>query len=115
MPAINITSLAAGPIALLQTTLTASDTIAYTEGVGMVLTLRNATAGALSPVITGSAATPVNVPRYGQAPVAGGLAVGSIADGAAVAIPLDTRSAWLQGNITITGGPGIVATLTRMS
>jgi hypothetical protein len=98
---------------LTETTLTASDTFTY-EPIGrQVLSLRNPTAGALSPVIDGDGATTVRAPGAPAFDISAGYAVGSIAAGAAVAIPLDSISAYLAGTITITGGSGLVATLLR--
>lgn len=100
--------------AAVETTLTASDTLAYDPGVpGSVLTLRNPTAGALSPTITGSlssAAIPVD--GYGTVSAAS-LALGSIAVGAARVIPLDSIKRYLEGNVTITAGTGLVATFLK--
>lgn len=112
MAVIAQTALGAGKVTAAQTTLGASDTLLY-NGERMVLTLRNATAGALTPTITGSTATTLPVPGYGSVSVAGGYAVGSLAAGAVVAIPLDSIKAYLKGVITVTGGTGIIATLTN--
>ena len=95
-----------------QTTLGASDTLVYLPGRGQVLTLRNASGGALTPKIDGAGGTTVPVPGIGAVPVTAGLTLESIADGAVVAIPMDTISAYLQGVVTIDGGDDIVATLT---
>lgn len=103
-----------GAVALTQTTLTGtSDTFTYREGTGQILILRNDTAGALSPVIDGAGGTTVNAPGLGVVSVASGYSVGSIAAGAAVSIPLDSISKYLQGVITITSGTGLVASLLR--
>lgn len=113
MGTITKTSLTGGGArALAETTLTASDTFAYENGGRMVLTLRNPTAGALSPVIDGDGASTVSVAGVGDVDISGGYPVGSIAAGAAVAIPLDTISRYLAGTIAVTGGAGLVATLT---
>ena len=95
-----------------QTTLTASDTFVYLPARGQVLTLYNVTAGALTPNIDGAGGTSVPVAGLVPVDVSPGLTLGSIAAGVAVAIPLDTVSAYLQGVVTMTGGTGIVATLT---
>jgi len=94
------------------TTLTASDTFVYLPQRGQVLTLRNATAGALTPNIDGAGGTTVPVPGLVPVNVAAGLTLDSIGAGVTVAIPLDTISAYLQGIVTLTGGLNIVATLT---
>lgn len=100
--------------AAVETTLTASDTLAYDPGVpGSVLTLRNPTAGALSPVITGSAASAaIPVSGYGTVSAAS-LALGSIAAGGARVIPLDSVAQYLAGVVTITAGTGLVATFLK--
>jgi len=101
-----------GARAVALTTLTTSDTFVYLPAQGQILTLRNATVGALTPTIDGADGTTVPVAGIGLVNVAPGLVLASIAAGTAVAIPLDSVSAYLQGVITVTGGLGIVATLT---
>ncbi len=115
MVAIAPTSmLGPGVRAAVETTMTASDTLAYDPGApGSVLTLRNPTGGALSPVITGSqASTSIPVPGWGTVSAAS-YAVGSIPAGAARVIPLDSIKEYLAGTVTITGGTGLVATFLR--
>ncbi len=93
MGVIAATSMAGlGVRTLTETTLTSSDTLAYDS----------TKAGS-----TASSAIPVS--GYGNVSAAAGLAVGSIAAGAARVIPLDTIQKYLQGTITITGGTGLVA------
>jgi len=98
-----------------ETTLTSSDTLAYDSGSpGSILVLRNPTGGALSPTITGStASSSIVVSGYGTVSAAAGLAVGSIAAGAARVIPLDTVAKYLDGVVTITGGTGLVAAFLK--
>lgn len=115
MPAITATSMTGSGVRVMsETTLTASDTLAYEPGApGAILVLRNPTGGALSPVITGSAAsTSIPVDGYGTVSAAS-YAVGSIAAGAARVIPLDSIRRYLEGNVTITGGTGLVAAFLR--
>lgn len=101
-----------GQRVLTETTLTGTaDTFTYQRGIGMVLLIRNPTAGALSPVIDGADATTVEKAGVGVISVAAGYAVGSIAVGAARAIPLDTISDYLQGVISITSGTGLICAL----
>ena len=112
MALLNNTSLRPGGIITpVENTLTASDTITWDQNTpGAILVLRNPTAGALSPNITGSqASAAVPVPGFGTVSAAAGLAVGSIAAGATRIIPLDSRREFLQGTITITGGTGLIA------
>lgn len=115
MVAITPTSMNGyGVRAATEITLTASDTLAYDKGKpNSVLTLRNPTGGALSPVITGSLANAaIPVPRYGTVSAAS-YAVGSIPAGAARVIPLDSIGEYLEGNVTITGGTGLIATFLQ--
>lgn len=101
-----------GQRALTETTLTGTaDTFTYEPNTGQILLLRNPTGGALSPIIDGADGTTVQKPGIGTVSVASGYAVGSIAAGAARAIPLDTISDYLQGAISITSGTGLVAAL----
>ena len=101
----------AGKRNLAVTTMTASDTLTYKPNQGQILILRNGTAGALTPIIDGAGATTVPVQGVGSVDVSAGYAVGSIAAGAQVAIPLDTIRAYLVGVIAITGGTGLSASL----
>lgn len=100
-----------GARAITETTLTGTDSFVYKADRRAILVLDNPTAGALSPVIDGAGGTNVSVPGVGLVSVASGYAVGSIAVGASVAIPLDSINAYLVGAIAITGGTGLVATL----
>ena len=101
----------AGKRAVTLTTMTASDTLTYKPNQGQILILRNITAGALTPIIDGADATTIPVRGVGSVDVSAGYAVGSIAAGAEVAIPLDTIQAYLVGVIAITGGTGLSASL----
>lgn len=115
MPAIPVTNMSGpGVRAATEFTLTASDTLAYDPGApGSILTLRNPTAGALSPVMTGSlASAAIPVEGYGNVSAAS-YAVGSIPAGQARVIPLDSIKLYLQGTVTITGGVGLVATFLK--
>lgn len=112
MPAITATSIASvGKAAVTETTLNGTDSLTYREGNKPILVMRNPTAGALSPVIDGDGATSVAVSGIGTVDTSTGYAVGSIAAGAAVAIPLITIREYLKGTIAITGGTGLVASL----
>lgn len=112
MPAITATNMT-GPLvrAVTETTLNGTDSFTYNPDRRAVLAFRNPTAGALSPVIDGDGGTTVFVAGIGNVSVASGYAVGSIAAGGSVAIPLDTIKEFLRGNISITGGTGLVARL----
>ena len=112
MAAIVATSITgSGQRVLTEVTLGASNTMAYNADKNPQLILRNPTAGALTPVIDGASGTTVAVAGIGNVDVSGGYSVGSIAAGAARAIPLNTISAYLNGTIDITGGTGLVAAL----
>jgi uncharacterized protein RhaS with RHS repeats len=101
-----------GQVLVVQTTLTGTlDTFTYTPGRGQILILRNPTGGAISPVIDGAGGTTVETDRLGTVDVSAGYAVGSIAAGAARAIPLDTISAYLKGVIAINSGADLVGIL----
>lgn len=87
------------------------DTFTYVPRKRAILVLRNPTGAAISPVIDGNAGTTVPVAGVGPVDVSGGYAVGSIAAGAAVAIPLDTIAEYLKGTIAINSGSGLVGAL----
>lgn len=115
MATLNPTSLAPGGlITPTELTLTASDVIAWNANKpNAVLVLRNPTAGAVSPTITGSlASTAIPVKGYGNVSAAS-LALGSIAAGVSRYIPMDSRREFMQGVVTITGGTGLIATLLQ--
>jgi hypothetical protein len=115
MPAIPVTNMSGpGVRAATEFTLTASDTLAYDPGSpGSVLTLRNPTGGALSPVMVGSTAS-ASIPVSGFGTVsAASYAVGSIPAGQARVIPLDSIKLFLEGTVTITGGVGLIVTFLR--
>lgn len=112
MAVIAATSLqGTGSRVVTETTLTGTDSFVYNADRKAILQFDNPTVGALSPIIDGDGGTNVSVPGVGLVSVAGGYAVGSIAAGASVAIPLDSISAYLAGVIGITGGTGLVARL----
>jgi hypothetical protein len=98
-------------VAVTVTTLGASDTLVYKEGVGATLVLNNVTAGALTPLITGADATTYPAAGIGNVDTSGGFQLTSIAAGATVAIELDNIKGWLKGVITVTGGTAIEAQL----
>ena len=115
MATIAQTSLAAGGVrTATETTMTASDTFVFTPGAGQILTLRNPTAGALSPIINGSANVATGVTGLGSVNTTTGYAVGSIPlTTGCVMIPLDSISLYLKGTISIASGTGLVATLIK--
>lgn len=111
MPAVTETVLNQSTTVTEVTLGASGNTVTYKPGAGQILVIRNPTGGAIAPTIIGDAAT--SVPSYGAAPVttSAGLALGSIAAGATKAVPLDSISAYLVGNITITGANTLVASL----
>lgn len=113
MPAITPTLMTGtGQRLVNEVTLGASGNIlTYKPGQNQILILRNPTAGALSPVIDGSAGTTVDKPGLSTISVAAGYPAFAIAVGAVRAIPLDTISDYLQGVVDITAGTGLVAIL----
>ena len=96
---------------VVETTLTASDTFTYKANARQKLVLRNASAGALTPLITGADSTTVNVTGIGPVDVSTGFQMASIGVGAVVSIDTDSIKEYLKGTIEITGGTDIVATL----
>lgn len=112
MPAITATSMTGSLArAVTEVTLNGTDSFTYRSDRRAVLTFRNPTAGALTPVIDGNGGTTVPVPGVGNVDVSGGYSVGEIAAGAVSAVPLDSIKEYLRGTIAITGGTGLVATL----
>lgn len=103
---------AAGTVSVTETTLTGTDDFVYSSAKKPILILRNPTAGSLSPVIDGDAASANHkVVGVGSIDLTGGYAVGAIAAGASVSIKLSTIEKYLVGTIALTAGGGLVATL----
>ena len=101
-----------GARAVVETTLDDDDDgFVYTPRRGSVLIMRNPTGAAISPVIDGDGGTTVVKRGVGEIDVSPGYAVGSIGAGLAAAIPLDTISDYLQGDIAINDGDGLVCSL----
>lgn len=111
MATIVATNVKAQNVLVTETTLGASNTFTYRAGVNQTLVLRNATAGALTPVIDGASSSTVVVDGVGSVDVSAGFSVGSIAAGAVRSVRTDGIFAYLSGTIDITGGTGLVATL----
>jgi hypothetical protein len=100
-----------GPVTLTRAVLTASDTMSYSQGSKQMMLLYNTTASIVTVTFTGSAATTISPPGYGGTiSVAAGKAISVPASGS-VLLDLDDISAYLQGNITLTGGVGVTAHL----
>lgn len=100
-----------GAVTLSRLALGASDTLTYTPGAKQMLVLYNTTATAVTATVTGSGATTIAPVGYGGTiSVAGGKAI-TVGANATVLVDLDDISAYLVGNITITGGTGLTAHL----
>lgn len=96
---------------LTRTVLSASDTLTYTAGSRQVLVLYNTTASLVTATIIGSGATTISPAGYGGTiSVAAGKPI-AVAASSTVLVELDDMSAYLVGNITITGGVGLTAHL----
>lgn len=117
MATITATSIGgSGVKTVIETTMTASDTLTYIPGTGQILHLRNVTAGALTVTLTGSAAVSLTYPEGGTVNYAAGFSTGSIsATTGDVLVKLDTISAYLYGTVTLTGGTGIKASLLNQA
>ncbi len=98
-----------GGSTLATNTLTASDTYVYVPG--DILLLHNVTAGSLTLTFTGEGPqiTPDGLGIVGAA----SFATSAIAAGLARVLFADTRTLFLQGNVTITGGLGMIVTIAR--
>jgi hypothetical protein len=119
MPAIVATVVPNfGDYAVTETILTAGATnpLVYTPGTGQVLTLRNPTAGALTPTIIGSGSVAQTVARVGTVNYAAGFAFGTaIPAGGTRSIQLDQIPDWLVGTVNVTNGVGLAASLINRS
>ena len=114
MAAIAITNVGVqGEVVVTETTLGASDTIAFAGKQKMTIIFRNASGGALTPKIDGDGGSTVFKEGVGNIDVSAGYTLASISNGAVAAIHLDTIEEYCRGVVTITGGTGIVATVFR--
>lgn len=115
MAVIAITPNSVGATTLTRTTLSASDTLAYTPGSNQQLYLANNSGAAIGPVtITGSAAPATYmIPGTGGTTISpsAGKSLGSLPANTTIEISLDDLSLYLQGTVTITGGTGLIATV----
>lgn len=108
----SLTSIA--PVTVTETTLTGTDDFIYNAAKTQLLILNNGTGGPLAPNITGDAATTQYVAGIGNVDVSGGYDFASIADGDVVVLDLADIKGYLAGDITVTGGTGIVASLLEV-
>lgn len=100
------------PANLSRTTMTASDTLTYFSGTGQVLVLYNTTAAGVTVTFAGST-MPSTVPVAG---VGGAFSLGAgktvtVPASGATVVDLDDIYQYLQGNVTVTNGTGLVAML----
>jgi hypothetical protein len=116
MATVTLNSLSGiGDKLITEVTLTAgANPVNYTPGKKQVLRLRNATAGALTPVITGSLAVAAT-DAGAQAVISYNLGwtCQAIPAGAVREISLDSISKYLTGVVNITSGTGLIATLVE--
>ena len=103
------TSLKAGSTDAEVNILDASDQFVYQPDADQVMVLRNPTGSAISPVLTGNNVSSAHpVPGAMPMDLTGGFAVGAIAAGQSVAIPLDSVRFWIKGSISfINNGAGL--------
>jgi hypothetical protein len=101
------------PVNVTRLTMTASDTLTFTQGARQTLVLYNTTASPVTATLTGNA-MPANIPVDGVGGVftlTGGKGITVPASGATV-VDLDDIYQYLAGGtVTITGGTGLVAML----
>ena len=96
---------------LVRTVLSSSDTLTYTAGSRQAVVFFNTTASSVTATIVGSMATTIAPPGYGGTiSVAGGKAI-VVPASSTVLVELDDIQAFLQGNVSITGGVGLTAHL----
>ena len=100
-----------GAQAVTPLVLGASDTFVFKPNVKATLIFNNVSGGALTPLIVGSTATTEPCSGLGDITVSGGYQLASVANGATVAIQLDSISGYLKGVLTITGGDAMQAQL----
>lgn len=114
MVAVTATSMQGGGVkSTTEFTLTAADTIVSVEDED-ILIIRNATAGALTPILAATGAPNVFVEGIDPVVVSGGLSFGSIPAGQTRVLKLKTRKSYIQGTpINLTAATGCIATLLR--
>jgi hypothetical protein len=106
MGALTTTSIrAGGDIAVTVNTLTASDTVTLDFNNQPIMYIDNVTAGSLTLNLDGADSATISVDGYGTVDPTSGLDI-TVGAGAQKAIKLNSRSKYLQGVVTITGGDG---------
>lgn len=115
MAVIAITTRTVAPVNPTVSTLTASDTLAYTANLNQVIEFRNTTASPVTVNIKGAGASatfPISGTGGTTVDLTGGKAVtvpGII--GAVTVVTLDTLPSYLIGAVTVLGGTGLTATV----
>jgi hypothetical protein len=110
MAAIASIAPSAGAFVANESTLGASDTIAFNTARQQLLVLRNAGGASLTLTIDGDAGTTVTPPGMPPVSVAAGYAI-TVPAGETRAVVLASISAYCQGNVVLTGASGLKATL----
>ena len=99
-----------GFVTVLVATMAGTNTLQFQPGEQQFLVIENSTGSAINPLIKGlSAPDDYNVQGLGEIDLSGGYAVGSIAAGVSVALPLHNIHRWLKGSIELTGVTGAKA------
>lgn len=115
MAALVKTTRAAAPHAVTVNTLSASDTLTYDPTKNQEMELRNTTASPVTVTIDGSGASAaLEVPGTGGTTLdlsAGKDIIVPGVIGATVRVPLNSLSKYLVGNVVVTGGVGVTATI----
>ena len=112
MPAIAATNLNSSvPVTDVVTVLDGSDTLIYTPSNEPRLTLHNPTGGSITPTIIGDGATTAFCQQLGDIDVSSGYTFPAIGAGATLSIRLGRIGAYLVGNVSITSGGTLEATL----
>jgi hypothetical protein len=114
MSTITATSVSkTGSFAVTEITATDSDVIAYDSSKKQILLLDNSTSAAITATIKGATATSTVVAGIGTVDLSAGISV-TVAAGATLALMLSTVSLYLSGDVTMTGGTGLTASLLEI-
>lgn len=100
-----------GDIPMVETLLDGADTFTFNKDKGIILILRNPTAGSLTVNIDGDASISQFASGVGHIDLTAGYTAATIPAGDARVVVLPYVSSYLRGSIDVTGGAGIVATL----
>ena len=100
-----------GSFTVTTTALTASDTLVYDITKNPLLVLENTTGSLVTISINGSTNTSVAPDGYGSTISTTSGKTIAVAANATVAVKLNSIRAFLNGNVTVTGGTGVTASL----